>query len=450
MSDDNQELLRVLANQGDSLDRNLASAKTAATAANAAIGDAERLLASLGKTPIRQKSPPALPARQPRLRPWADIVAEANSAYPSDLSFADILSPEEIAAATGRLSRWKDEFAGLNHLTRYDYAVAGATGVLAGLVDILLFQVPRHPGFLGGAASEGGWLPNIIKDKFGDLLPASTIHNLEKRFSVPYDPSTSQRLNVRVEGLGPRTHRMASLGHDPVLGWFFGVRDILAGGFTAIGSDGRLVIQSVPGWEPAEFGVGLFAKILEAFQSVAGHLLSDVATKAGLPPPLFGLLQFLQCGGIGDHSISDVARAMYRSGYDFRHFLAGGVTVAIIEVFVRTAWTVRELSEGKALADAVPVASRRLRSGLFLSHSVATAMNVGKVAVTQNPLAVNWAQWLAFFGYVLPQMHWVLIGRAGAQAELVKEKLETSWQELDAGFDSTWAEAFRGVDQVSL
>jgi hypothetical protein len=111
--------------------------------------------------------------------------------------------------------------------------------------------------------------------------------------------------------------------------------------------------------------------------------VSDVATKAGLPPPLFGLLQFVQRGRIGDHSVADIARAMYRSGYDFRHFLAGGASVAIIEVFVRTAWTVRELSEGKKLTEALPVASPRLRSGLFLSHSVATAVNAGKVAIVK-------------------------------------------------------------------
>ena len=244
------------------------------------------------------------------------------------------------------------------------------------------FRIPKHPGFLGGPAAEGGWLSNVVKESFGDLLPEGTIRNLERNFRVPFDPSTSQRLETRVEGLGPRTHRMASLGHDPILGWYFGVRDILAGGFTTIGSDGRLVIQSMPDWEPAEFGVGLFVKILEAFQLVAGHLLSDVATPAGLPPPLFGLLQFFQQGGIGKHSIADVARAMYRSGYDFRHFLAGGISVAIVEVFVRTAWTVRELSEGKKLIDALPVGGVRLRSSLFLSHSVVTAINAGKVAVT--------------------------------------------------------------------
>ncbi len=165
-------------------------------------------------------------------------------------------------------------------------------------------------------------------------------------------------------------------------------------------------------------------------------------TKAGLPPPLFGLLQFFQQGGIGGHSVADVARAMYRSGYDFRHFLAGGVSVAIIEVFVRTAWTVRELSEGKTLLDALPVASRRLQSGLFLSHTVATAINAGKVAITQNPLSVNWAQWLAFFRYSLPQMHWLLVGRESAQATFNQEKLDSSWRQLDDEMAIVWAKTF--------
>ncbi|MGO8739709.1 hypothetical protein [Rhodoblastus sp.] len=436
--------LRVLAVQGEALDRNLAKAEATAKTADAAIENAERLLASVGQPlPVRKASAgTSLPMRTPRLRTWDEIAAEARVMQPEKVSFADILSPADVAAATGNLSRWKEEFSGLHRLTQFDYAVAGAAGLFAGLADILLVQVPRHPGFLGSSAAEGGWLSNVIKEKFGDLLPDDTIRELERDYKVPYDPSTSQRLDVKVEGLGPRTHRMSSLGHDPVLGWFFGVRDIITGSFSAIGSDGRLVIQSVAGWEPTEYGVGLFVKILEAFQSVAGHMLSDVATKAGLPPPLFGLLQFLQMGGIGDHSIADIARGMYRRGYDLRHFLAGGVTVMIVEVFVRTAWTVRELSEGKSLMDALPVSSRRLQSGLFLSHTVATAINAGKVAVMQNPLSLNWAQWLMFFRYVLPQAHWLLVGRPEAKAAFVREKLEASWGGLDADLTTVWADAF--------
>jgi hypothetical protein len=453
MSDDaDRDVLRALAVYGESLHRNVEETVATAAKADAAIGEAQSLLLRLGKTVLeRKKSERALLSTEPPcLRAWEEIVAESRAKRPDEVSFANILSAEEMAAATGRLSRWKSEFGGLDQLTGYDYAVAGVAGVFAGLADIFLVQVPRHPGFLGGEAAEGGWLSNVIKDRFGDLLPENTIRALEANFKVPFDPSTNQRLDVPVKGLGARTHRMASLGHDPILGWYFGLRDILAGGFTAIGSDGRLVIQPIPGWEPEEFGVGLFVKILEALQTVAGHMLSDVATPAGLPPPLFGLLQFFQKGGIGDHSVADVARAMYRSGYDFRHSLAGGIPVAIVEVFVRTAWTVRELSEGKVLIDALPVATRRLQSGLFLSHSVATAVNAGKVAVTQNPLSVSLAQWHVFFLYALPQLHSLLVGRENAQAAFIRKKLDASWTQLDEELASLWAETFGTTFQVVL
>jgi hypothetical protein len=360
-----KDVIQVLAAQGALLNSNLGKANTAASNAERAISEAEALLGKLGKDlPERSRSKlTPFPAEPPRLRAWAEIVAEATNEQPGEFSFADIVSPGEMAAANSNFSRWNSEFAGLHQLARYDYVTAGAAGILAGLVDVILVQVPRHPGFLGGPAAEGGWLSNIVKQRFADLPPADKIRALERNYPIPFDPSTSHGLAIAIEGLGPRTHRMNSLGHDPLLGWVFGVRDVLMGGFTAIGSDGQLVIQTNPRWEPAECGIGLFVEILEAFKLVAGHLLSDVATKAGLSPPLFGLLQFLQQGGMGDHSVADIARAMYRSDYDFRHFLAGGASVAIIEVFVRTAWTVRELSEGKKITEAVPVASPRLRSG---------------------------------------------------------------------------------------
>lgn len=446
-----KDSLRVLAVQGETINRNLAMARSTASTADGVIEDAERLLTKLGQArPSRNGAAGTSPQMiVPRMRTWEEISAEARFMRPDEITFADVLSPAEVAAALGNVSRWNEEFAGLSRLAPFDYAVAGVAGLFAGLADILLVQVPRHPGFLGNAPAEGGWLSNVIKDWSGEILPQDTIRALERNYPVPYDPSTSQRLNIKVEGLGPRTHRMSSLGHDILLAPIFGVRDILAGGFTAIGSDGRLVIQEVDGWEPSQHGVELFVKIVEAFQTVAGHLLSDFATKAGLPPPLFGLLQFLQTGGIGKYNISDIARGMYRSGYDFRHFLAGSVPVMIVEVIVRTAWTVRELSEGKSLMEAVPVGDRRLQSGLFLSHTVATAINAGKVAVTQNPLSISWAQWLMFFRYVVPQAHWLLVGRPEAQAAFVRGKLETSWSGLDTNLRELWVDVF-GTDQRAV
>lgn len=386
----------------------------------------------------------------PRLRTWEEIVNEARALKPNDFSIEDILEPQDISVMNNRLAGWNAEFVGLHQMTGYDYVVAGAAGTLAALADIFLVQIPKHPRFLGGPAAEGGWLSNIVKEQFGELLPKETIQQLEKNYAAPYDPSTNFNLNASVEGLGPRTHRMQSIGHDPLLGWIFGMRDILAGEFTAIGSDGRIVIQSIPGWEAEEFGVGLVVEIAQALRTVGGHLLSDVATAAGLPPPLFGLLQFLQQEPVSGHSISDLARAMYRSGYDLRHFLAGGVSVAIIEVIVRLAWTVRELGEGKTLLEATPIVGPRLRTNLLIAHTVAAAANAGKIYFTANPLSLNWAQWLALFRYLLPQAHWLLVGQENARADFVKNKLNDSWKQLDDDFADIWSTVFASVEPVVL
>jgi hypothetical protein len=235
------------------------------------------------------------------------------------------------------------------------------------------------------------------------------------------------------------------VGHDPILGWVFGVSDILAGQFTAVGKDGSVIIQpTVPGGDDAEeITVNIFAKVIDAFRTVGGHMLSDVATPAGLPPPLFVLSQFIQSGEIGGHNVADIARAMYRSNYDFRHFLAGGLCVGLAEVIVRLAWIVRELGEGKSLKEAMPDASKpRLRSGLLLAHSVGAAVNAGKIAITQNPLALNWAQWLALFRYLVPQMHWLLVEKQNKREVFIQKQLDASWAQFSSELSETWRLTF--------
>lgn len=46
---------------------------------------------------------------------------------------------------------------------------------------------------------------------------------------------------------------------------------------------------------------------------------------------------------------------------------------------------------------------------MFISHSIATAANAGKIAFNKNPLSINNIQWLAFTKYLLPLLKWVLI-----------------------------------------
>jgi hypothetical protein len=445
--DSKNEILTVLVEQERRIKAEAEAVKLIDKQSDAAIENVELLLAQL-RSRESTTQPLQIDVRPTHLilRSWETMLAEAQAECVEVPSFDGILSFEEQAATKRRLGAMSAEFESLHELRGFDYAVAGAAGILAALADIFLVAIPRHPGFLGSAASEGGWLSNLMKDKFQYLLPPETIAELERAYRVPYDASTNSTLLNPVPGLGPRSHRLHAVGHDPILGWIFGVSDVLANQFTAVGNDGSIIVQPtvLDNEDADEIGVHIIVKVIDAFRLVGGHMLSDVATPAGLPPPLFVLSQFIQSGQIAGRSVADIARAMYRSGYDFRHFLAGGLCVALAELVVRLSWIVRELSEGSSLVAAMPVASKpRLRSSLLLAHGVAAAVNAGKIAVTQNPLALNWAQWLALFRYLLPQMHWLLVEKQHQRQVFIQDRLDLTWAQFSSELSETWKVTFR-------
>jgi hypothetical protein len=383
-----------------------------------AIRRAEALAASHGvavQQPLSASvAPPELVVTRP-LPTFDELLAIT----PPDAALEDALDAEEIRAALLRLEKAGDDTVGEGELDRWDLVIAGTAGLLAGLADIVLVGIPQNPLTQFGA--EGGLLSNGIQDAVSRVLPPDLVAKLEKAFPVPYDPSTNARLLKPVDGLYPVSHRFHSLGHDPLLGWVFGVRDILSGTFSAIGRDGVLVVQGVTS---GEAGQNLFSGLFDAFRRVGGHMLSDVATPMGLPAPLMPLTQFLQMGTIGSEglSVAEITRRMYRDGYDFRHFLTGGLTTGIIEVIVRGSWMIRRLQEGRSFQQALPVANiPRLRRQLLLGHAMAAAVNAGKVAVMSNPLALNWAQWLAVLRYLGPEL--LHLARAPVLRAAAQDKL---------------------------
>ncbi|MGL5081933.1 MAG: hypothetical protein ACRC8A_10650 [Microcoleaceae cyanobacterium] len=125
----------------------------------------------------------------------------------------------------------------------------------------------------------------------------------------------------------PKSHRFQSLGHDPVLGFVFGVLDIMRGTSTGFSYDNlthtHTWIQGAA-WSNLE-PVGLIEAILRQL----GHLISDVATPMGLPAPLMTLIQGINVGSFGEkgRTVGEIARWMYLNGYDFRHFLVSGITL---------------------------------------------------------------------------------------------------------------------------
>ena len=68
-----------------------------------------------------------------------------------------------------------------------------------------------------------------------------------KASKVPYDAQDNRNTKKHVEGLSAYYHRLLSLGHDPLLGFLFGVLDILTGRMTTIDKTGKVVSQVVEG-----------------------------------------------------------------------------------------------------------------------------------------------------------------------------------------------------------
>ena len=86
----------------------------------------------------------------------------------------------------------------------------------------------------------------------------------------------------------------------------------------------------------------------------------------------------------------------------------------------------------------------------MLAHSVAAAINAGKVAITQNPLALNWAQWLAFFRYIVPQVHWLLVEQSKQRDAFIRGQLDHDWTRFNAELSQTWQRSFASAPLITL
>ena len=103
-----------------------------------------------------------------------------------------------------------------------------------------------------------------------------------------------------------------------------------------------------------------------------------------------------------------------------------------------------QLHEGYKFTDAIPVnlplseQQPKLHTMLFSAHLIVTAANAGKVAIGQNPLMINYPQWLAFFRYAIPQLKWVLLDKKNERFQYVQRRIDADWQVIDRDLEATW------------
>jgi hypothetical protein len=180
-----------------------------------------------------------------------------------------------------------------------------------------------------------------------------------------------------------------------------------------------------------------------------GHLLSDINAPSakgnrgmGLPAPFMGVLRMLEGLPLGDSSLGRQVEGMYLHGYDCRQFAATSIPMAIMEVLLRAFYAAKQTklhgaAFGEALCETLPGRMNpRFRMVLALAYGTSSAVNAGKLYVTQDLLGLDYASWLGLAWNGFHALRWALLDRHlklwGEIEEREIRDIETTVDELDA------------------
>lgn len=399
------------------------------TEADATVSKAEALLRSLGYQPEALKAfAPAQPRKVMVVPTWDECCAEAERHIGTGCELESLFTEEELRNNELAIRQLNEEFNAVHRLDAFDISIAALAGLVGAAVDILLVGIPQKtPDGL-----KGGPLSNYVREYFDKKFPEEEMQKLanSKISKVPYDAQDNRHTTIRVEGLSAYYHRLLQLGHDPLLGFVFGVADILSGRMTTIDKAGTIVSQVMENYADRKE-----SDIFAALAKQVIHFKSDVTTSMGLPVPLMSLFNLLQFGSIGEEeqTIAEIVQGMYYEGYDFIHFCSMSIPAMLVEVIVRLGYAIKRIKEGHRVKDSIPLSLNRekhpkIATMLFIAHAGATAANAGKVYFTHNPVAINYPQWIAFAKYSYSQLKWILLEKPTLRDAYVRGKIN---EELD-------------------
>lgn len=354
-----------------------------------------------------------------------NLINQAHQSGYSDVDLYEVATIKEINEVNQLLNRYYGEFTDQYKLDKYDYAISGIIGTIAALIDYFLVTNVDGKNVVPGKLKSG------VEDFWNKLLSENKIEELEEKYKVTYDISlNTSKISREILGLCPLYHRFQSLGHDPIIGFIFGVVDLMKGQLTAIDGNGRLIIQSVKGAETES--------LIEAVITVFGHLLSDVGTKSktgrilSVPAPLTPLLQLLQTGSIEYNgqkfTVADLSKRMYYDGYNFNHFIGMSLPVLLIEILIRLSFVIKEIFYSKK--DVSINDNPKLTIMLCIANGILFAENVGKLSLTKNPFSINYISWVSTAKYGVKTLKWVACNRELGKVAYAQEYIDTNWKYL--------------------
>lgn len=363
--------------------------------------------------------------------------------------------PYDLASAVGSLdketrSRLDSEFLSsapaVPPMDNLDRFVVITVGCMAAVSDFILVGLPTQTRWTPSKSLEGSKVPVGM---VSELVKKWTVDNdnwLAKICKVPYDKSSFPGTDL---GLAGWNHRDLTFAHHPSpLGLVMGMIDIALWSLTGTDIDAKLFHVS-RGNKPDDYPVRLcLAPLLWL-----GHLVSDVATKQGIPIPetsFFGLCRLPFPGAPDDAAFADVVRQLYQQGYDFRQYLVGGLMVAgLVEGFIRLYDWARYIKTDSVQRDGVRAQlaknyvadarkNARLASRLFWTHAIASGANAGRITIqavgTQDFFSaarnINLAEWELFTIRSIEYAKVITRDTDLDQALANRQKLEQSWDSL--------------------
>lgn len=369
---------------------------------------------------------------------WDSLCKEAENHVGTGHDLENLFTPEELQLNRIKIKELNEEYNNIHKLDEFDIGIAALAGLVGALIDILLVGIPVKTN----NGLNAGPLSNYIRDYFDKKFSKEEMDKLanSKKCKVPFDAQDNRHTKINIVGLSAYYHRLLQLGHDPVLGFVFGVLDILNGTMTTIDKNGKIVCQVMENYADRKE-----SDVFSAIFKLLLHFKSDITTSMGLPAPMMSLFNLLQFGSIGkeEQTIAEIVQGMYYEGYDFIHFCSMSVPAMITEIIVRLGYSIKRIKEGHSVSESIPFSLDReknpkLSTMLFIGHSAEVAINAGKVVFTENPMAINYSQWIAFAKYSYSQLKWGLITKPKLRDEYVLEKVHDELNEVLVDIDKSF------------
>ena len=346
-----------------------------------------------------------------------DVYQEAGLRYQEPMALSEILTANDWKDVDDKLDRRISDFNRRYGLDEWDYAIAGSCGLFASMLDLLCVKAPPKPTVKWNQEVDGIF-NQWVQKAFNKVLPPDLSDALSKGnpIGAPDSSVMTNLIGAPAKVMNPINHRLRSLAHDPILGFLFGVCDMMNGTCTVV-TNGE--IRSFPSTKGSTDG-----NVFQLLGWMFGHLLSDVNAPSangnrgmGLPAPFMGVLRMFEGIPLGDSDFGKQIEWMYVKGYDFRQFVVSSVPMTIMEVLLRTFYVIKQIKLydapfGESMLDTMPVKMNpKFRVILALSYGTSSAVNAGKMYVTQNILNANYASWMGLAWNGFHALKWALLDR---------------------------------------